>query len=109
MSRNAGATYVKTTLDGLRVEVINGAVCLNGIEEAWELIPVGEHPNRQAILRAVPYASHVAGRLPLTLNEAGIAQTAITRAKQDYDPNPRAVMERLRLAVYEKAWKEGIE
>ena len=101
--------YVKTTQDGRKVEVIDGVICLGGVEEARTLIPLEEHPNRQAIARAVAFASHMAGRVPLTLNEAGIAQSAITRAKQDYDPSPRAVMERLRLAVYEKAWKEGIE
>lgn len=101
--------YVKTTQDGRTVEVIAGVVCLGGAEEAWELIPIIEHPNRQAILRAVPNASHMAGRLPLTLTEAGIAQGAIMRARQEIDPDPKAVMERMRRVTYEKAWKEGIE
>lgn len=102
-------TFVKTTESGLRVEVIDGNVYLNGMKEAEELIPVGEHPNRQAILRAVPYASHMAGRLPLTLHEAGIAQSAITKYRQTYDPSPQGVEERLRKAVFDKAWREGVE
>jgi len=102
-------TYIKTTEDGRKVEVIGAAICLNGVEEAYALIPLEEHPNRQAIKRVVPNASHVAGRLPLTLNEAGKVHSALMAAKQDFDPSPRAVMERLRLAVIEKTRMEGIE
>ena len=102
-------TYIKTTEGGLKVEVLGAAICLDGQEEARELIPVSEHPNRQAILKAVPNASHMAGRLPLTLQEAGIAYSALRAAKETFDPDPRAIMERLRLAVFEKARMEGIE
>lgn len=102
-------TYVKTTEGGRKVEVIGEAVCLDGQEEARELIPVSEHPNRQAILKAVPNASHMAGRLPLTLQEAGVAYSAMKAAKESFDPDPRAVMERLRKVVFEKARMDGIE
>lgn len=102
-------TYIKTTEDGRKVEVIGAAICLNGVEEAYALIPLEEHPNRQAIKREVPNASHVAGRLPLTLNEAGKVHSALMAARQDFDPSPKAVMERLRLAVIEKTRMEGIE
>jgi hypothetical protein len=102
-------TYVKTTEDGRKVEVIGAAICLNGVEEATALIPLEEHPNRQAIRRAVPNATHMAGRLPLTLNEAGMVHSALMAARQDFDPSPKAVMERLRLAIFEKARMEGVE
>ena len=102
-------TYIKTTEDGRKVEVIGAAICLNGVDEAYALVPLDEHPNRQAIKRAVPDASHVAGRLPLTLNEAGKVHSALMAARQDFDPSPKAVMERLRLAIIEKARMEGIE
>ncbi len=102
-------TYIKTTEDGRKVEVIGAAICLGGVEEAYALIPLEEHPNRQAIKHAVPDASHMAGRLALTLNEAGMVHSALMAARQDFDPSPKAVMERLRLAVYEKARMEGIE
>ncbi|MCX7175789.1 MAG: hypothetical protein NT159_18065 [Proteobacteria bacterium] len=102
-------TFIKNTEDGRKVEVIGAAICLNGIEEAFALIPLEEHPNRQAIKQAVPNASHVAGRLPLTLNEAGKVNSALMAARQDFDPSPKAVMERLRLAVIDKARMEGIE
>jgi len=102
-------TYIKTTESGLKVEVIGTAVYLDGKLEAEKLIEVIEHPNRAAILKAVPNATHVAGRLPLTLHEAGTANAAIFRAKTNFDPSPKAVMERLRLAIIEKARMEGIE
>lgn len=102
-------TFIKATESGLRVEVIGAAICLNGVEEASELIPIGEHPNRQAILRAAPNATHMAGRLPLTLQQAGIANSALVAARQDFDADPKAVMERLRRRLIEKTWREGIE
>jgi hypothetical protein len=43
--------YIKTTLDGRKVEVIDGWICLGGAREADALIPMEEHPNRQAIRR----------------------------------------------------------
>jgi hypothetical protein len=102
-------TYIKTTGSGLRVEVIGTAVCLDGKPEAYSLIAVAEHPNRAAILRAVPNATHMAGRLPLTQQEAGTANSALYRARNDFDPAPQAVLERLRKAVMDKARMEGIE
>lgn len=103
------AVYVKTTQDGRKVEVIDGWVCLDGQREADTLVEVGEHPNRQAILRAVPNASHVAGRLPLTLFEAGTVRTAMAAAQPPLDTSPRAVAERLRQAVWAKTCAEGVE
>lgn len=102
-------TYIKTTESGLKVEVIDGAICLDGKPETSTLIEVIEHPNRAAILRAVPSASHMAGRIPLTPFEAGAANSALFRAKNDFDPSPKAVMERLRRSVMEKARMDGIE
>ncbi len=101
--------YVKTTLDGRKVEVIDGWLCLDGQREADTLVDVGEHPNRQAILRAVPNASHVAGRLPLTLFEAGTVRTAMAAAQPALDTSPRAVAERLRRNLWVKACAEGVE
>lgn len=100
---------VKTTLDGRAVEVIGGWVCLAGVPEAAELTPIDEHPNRQAILQAVPGASHVAGRIPLTLPEASVAQAALRRANDRFDGSPRAVQQRLQRAVWQKVLAEGAE
>jgi hypothetical protein len=102
-------TYIKTTEGGLKVEVIDGAVCLDGKPETSTLVDLNAHPNREAILRAAPKATHMAGRIPLTHSEAGNASSALYRAKNDFDPSPKAIMERLRLSVIERARAEGIE
>ncbi|MGV7207107.1 hypothetical protein ACLB1G_04535 [Oxalobacteraceae bacterium A2-2] len=102
-------TYIKTTASGQKVEVIGAAIYLDGQLEAGYLVEVIEHPNRAAILRAVPDATHVAGRLPLNRFEAGAAQAALSRARHVFDADPKAAMERLRLAVFDKARMEGFE
>jgi hypothetical protein len=100
---------VKTTLDGRKVEVIDGWVCLAGVPEANSLVPLDEHPNRQKILQAVPKATHVAGRLPLTLAEASVAQPALRAAQERYDGTPAAAAERMRQAVWQKVFADGAE
>ena len=103
----AAAVLVKTTLDGRRVEVIGRQLCLDGQPEADAVTALDDHPNRQAILRAVPTATHVAGRLPLTLAEASVAQAALRRATDDFDGSPRAVQLRLRQAIWQKSLADG--
>lgn len=103
------AVYVKTTLDGRKVEIINGWVCLEGRPETDEIVVLEEHPNRQAIQKAVPKATHMAGRLPLTMAEASVAQAALRRHHDSFDGSPLAVSERLRKAVWQKAMAEGVE
>jgi hypothetical protein len=102
-------TFVKTTLDGRRVEVVGRWVCLDGRPEADALVVIDEHPNRQAILAAVPRATHVAGRLPLTLGEASVAQAALRRVTDTFDGSAAAVRERLRAAVWNKLVADGAE
>lgn len=103
------AVYVKTTLDGRRVEVLDGWVCLDGRPEASALVALDEHPNRQAILRAVPLATHMAGRLPLTLAEASTAQAALRRMQDRFDGSPQAVAERLRRAAWLRGQTDGLD
>jgi len=103
------ATYIKTTQDGRKVEVIDGWVCLDGVREADSLIPMDEHPNRQAIAKAVPGATHAAGRLPFTLAEAAVTQNALSAAQRDFDASPAGITQRLRRAVWVKATNEGVD
>lgn len=103
------ALYVKTPLDGRKVEVINGWICLAGQRDADHLVALDEHPNRQAILHVVPKATHMAGRLPLTLAEASVAQAALRRAQDRFDGSPQAVAERMRRAVWQKVCADGAE
>ena len=102
-------THIKTTLDGRQVEVIEGWVCLAGAREANSLVPLLEHPNRQAIAKAVPDASHMAGRLPLTHAQAAMAQSALSAAQRIFDASPAGITQRLRHAVWAKATAEGVE
>jgi len=101
--------HVKHLSDDRVVEVIGRHVCIAGVPEADHLVGIDEHPNRQAILRAVPGATHVAGRVPLTLPQASVAQAALRRAHDTFDGSRHAVPERLRRAVWQKVFAEGAE
>jgi hypothetical protein len=103
------ATLVKTTQDGRRLEVIGLAICLDGKLEAFELIEVKAHPNRRAIWAAVPDATHIAGRVPLTQSEADIVADAFGKAEAEILANPAAINERFRIATMRKAREQGIE
>jgi hypothetical protein len=103
------ATLIKTTQDGRKVEVIDGWICLGGVREADRLIPMDEHPNRQAIVRAVPGATHAGGRLPFTLAEAAAVQGALSIAQRNFDASPSGITQRLRHAVWAKATADGVE
>jgi hypothetical protein len=90
--------YIKTTEDSRKVEVIGTAVCLDGKPEAYELIDINDHPNKHAILRAVPNATHMAGRLPLTIEQASAVRGALARAYSNPFDNPKAISEYFRIA-----------
>lgn len=102
-------TYIKTTLDGRKVAVIGAAVCLEGKPEADRLVPVIEHPNWRAILEAAPEATHMAGRLPLTVDEAQKAQLAMNAARAAHENSPAAVAERSRRAINAMLMKRADE
>lgn len=93
------STMIKTTEDGRKVEVIGQAICLDGKQEATALVSVREHPNRTAILQTVPDATHMAGRLPLTAEQATVAQAALDEARQAYENSPTGISERIRLSI----------
>jgi len=103
------ARLVKTTQDGRRLEVVGLAICLDGKLEAFELIEVQSHPNRRAIWAAVPDATHMAGRVPLTQSEADLVADAFAKAEAEILANPIAINERFRIAAMRKAREQGIE
>ncbi|RQM44600.1 hypothetical protein [Paraburkholderia tropica] len=105
----ADPVLVKVTRDGRKVEVIDGWVCLAGVREADRLVPLDEHPNRQAIVRSVPGATHVAGRLPLTHEQAAIAQGTMAAARREFDASPSGIAQRIRQAVWARTAAEGVE
>jgi hypothetical protein len=106
---STSAVLVKLTRDGRRVEVIGRHLCLDGVPETDTLTVLDEHPNRQAILQAVPRATHVGGRLPLTLAEASVAQAALRAAQDRFDGSTAAVQARMRQAVWGKTLADGAE
>jgi hypothetical protein len=100
---------VKYLQDDRKVEVIGRWVCIEGVRETTEVVVLEEHPNRQAILKAVPMATHMAGRIPLRMAEASVAQAALRRANDKFDGSAHAVSERMRHAIWQKLFAEGAE
>lgn len=103
------ATLVKTTQDGRKLEVVGLAILLDGELEAFELIEVKMHPNRRAILQVLPEATHMAGRVALTQEEAAIVDAAFKEAEAEILASPTAINERFRIAAMWKAREQGIE
>ena len=102
-------TLVKTTEDGRKVEVFGLAILLDGQLEAFELIEVKMHPNRPAILRAAPDATHMAGQVALTKAETATVEAAFKAAETEILADPAAINERFRIAAMWRARSEGIE
>lgn len=90
---------IRHTQDGRRVEVIDRFVCLDGRRETDALADVRQHPNRMAIWQAMPEATHMAGRIPLTREEAARAQAALDAARAIHAATPMAIAERIRHAA----------
>ncbi len=103
------ATLVKTTQDGRKVEVIGFAICLDGELEAFEMIEVKLHPNQRKIWTTAPDATHMAGRIALTREEADIVTRALKETEAQVLANPTAINERFRIAAMWKAREQGIE
>lgn len=103
------STYIKTTRDGRRIDVIGMAVCLDGKPEAEALVAVIQHPNWRAILEAAPDATHMAGRLALTVDEAQQAQLAMSAAREAYEGSALGMAERTRQAINGMLMKRGDE
>lgn len=102
-------TLVKTTQDGRKLEVVGQAILLGGKLEAAELFIVADHPNRRAILAAVPDAIYMAGRVPLNAEEGRIALEALEKGEKDFLANPAAIEERFRAAARRREAELGIE
>jgi hypothetical protein len=103
------STYIKTTQDGRKVEVIGVNVCLGGTPEADALVPVIQHPNWRAIVDYAPDATHMAGRIALTVDEAEKAHWAMQAAREAFDASNTGVAERARKAVNSMLTKRGDE
>jgi hypothetical protein len=105
----AKRTYVKTTQDGRKLEVVGLAICLDGQLECFELMDVKMHPNRRSIWTAAPEADFIAGRVTLTKEEAKIVYAALKEANDEILASPQAMNERFRIAFMHRAREQGIE
>ena len=103
------ATLIKTTEDGRKVEVNGLAICLDGKLEAFELIEVEMHPNKRAIQEIMPEATHMAGRVALTREEAQKIEEVLVETERQIIASPAAINERFRLAMKRRACADGIE
>ncbi len=102
-------TLIKITQDGRRLEVKGFALYLDGVLEAVDLSEVNQHPLKWKILDAMPDATHVAGRVALTREEADIVFKALKEAQEQMLADPKAIAERFRIAAMWKAREQGIE
>ncbi|PPD03715.1 MAG: hypothetical protein CTY29_08675 [Methylobacter sp.] len=92
-------TYIKTTQDGRKLEVIGRAIYLGGKKECDKLMHLSEHPQVRAIIAVEPDARYMAGRVLLTEAEAAIAKAALDAANDEYNNTPFGINERMRTAT----------
>jgi hypothetical protein len=103
------ATLIKMTQDGRRVEVIGLAVTLDGKPESMDVTDIITHPRKLQIMHAAPEATHVAGRIALTREEAEKAKAALLENQAQAASDPRYAATRFQAAINSRAWQEGIE
>lgn len=89
-------TFIRTTSDGRKIEVIGLAICIDGKPESEHLLSVHAHPRAKEILQSEPEAAYMAGRLVLTEEEGHLAATALYEARIAYDQSPKGISERIR-------------
>ena len=102
-------TLIKMTQDGRRVEVRGLAVTLDGKPESMEITDIITHPRKLQIQYFAPDATHVAGRIALTRDEAEKARAALDANQTQMAADPRYAAARLQAAINNRAWQEGIE
>ena len=95
---NIMSTLIKTAEDGRKLTVDGIVINLDGKKEAEDLVPVVYHPNRENIEKAMPEATHMAGRVPLTWEQALPANAALKEGHKALENDPQAIAERIRKA-----------
>ncbi|PWB81418.1 MAG: hypothetical protein C3F11_15325 [Methylocystaceae bacterium] len=101
-------TYIRTTSDGHKVEVIGPYVCVDGEPVADRVVDVATHPNRKAILFTLPNAAFMAGPLALTAEEASVVRGALAAAVEPVT-DPVEIEERFRKAFNDRNREAGVE
>lgn len=101
-------TFIRTTSDGRKVEVIGAYVCVDGKPVADRIVEVATHPNRKAILFTLPNATHMAGPLALTAEEASLVRGALASAIEPLT-DPVRIEERFRKIYNNRNREAGVE
>jgi hypothetical protein len=101
-------TFIRNTSDGRAVEVIGPYVCVGRDPVADRIVEVQSHPNRKAILAAIPNATHMAGPLVLTAEEASAVRGALAAAQEPIT-DPGAISKHLSEALKARSREAGIE
>lgn len=102
------ATFIRTTSDGRKIEVIGTNVCVDGTAVADRLVEVKNHPNKEAILFALPNAAFMAGPVAFTAEEASIVRGALAAGKPPMTDQIE-ITERFRKAWNARNHEAGIE
>ena len=102
-------TLIKTTQDGRRVEITGIAVTLDGKLESLEIVDLVNHPRKFQVLRVAPDATHLAGRVPLTKDEAERAKAVLWENQKRAAAHPGAIAARFQASLHQRAWEQGIE
>lgn len=101
-------TFIRTTSDGRKVEVIGPNVCVDGKPVADSLVDVKNHPNKEAILFSLPNAAFMAGPVVLTAEEASVVRGALAAAREPLTDRIE-ITERFRKAWNARNHEAGIE
>lgn len=101
-------TFIRTTSDGRKVEVIGPYICVDGKPIADGLVEVATHPNRKAILHTLPNATHMAGPLALVAEEASLVRGALAAAIEPVTDQVQ-IEERFRKAFNSRNREAGVE
>jgi len=100
--------FIRETSDGRKIEVIGPNVCVDGKPVANSLVALKDHPNREAILFALPNAAFMAGPVVLTAEEASVVRGALAAARPAIT-DPVEISERFRSAWNSRNHEAGIE
>jgi len=101
-------TFIRTTSDGRKIEVIGPHVCVDGKPVGDSLVEVKTHPNKEQILFALPNAAFMAGPVVLTAEEASVVRGALAAAKDPLTDRIE-ITERFRKAWNARNHEAGIE
>ena len=100
--------FIRNTSDGRKSSYRHLCLQIDGQSVSDGLVEVETHPNRNAILSTLPNATHMAGPLAFTVEEASAVRGALAAAVPAVT-DPAEISKRLRNAVNVRDRNAGIE